>query len=206
MTVILSQEKVSESTRSIDTASTAKSRSSTPHLMSASVHENLIQIHHKVDPLEFYIIEAVLGEGSMGYVARVQKKDSVRGGSARPEFVANHRHLHRPPWNQCCFPSLFSFCLKNNERIPNMKGTFIDIDRSTTSRTTDLSSLSSSGLETNNPKVLLAQRSRSTLITYGTKKESHYALKSIILDRCSTPEFKEELKNEGTHCCSREIT
>jgi hypothetical protein len=203
MTAPANPEKISEiqtSTRSIDTASTVKSNSSTSHLVSASVHENLIQIHHKVDPLEFYFIEAVLGEGSMGYVAKVQKKDSVRGGSARPEFVANHRHLHSHPWQLCCFPSLFSFCMKNNNHVPNMKGTFIDVDPSTSSSTTNVSSLSSSGLEASNPKVLHSQGSRSTLITYGTKKETHYALKSIILDRCSTPEFKEELKNEGKLC------
>jgi hypothetical protein len=147
--------------------------------------------------LEFYRVEAVLGEGSMGYVAKVQKKDSVRGGSARPEFVANHRHSHGRPLQLCCFPSLFSFCSKNNGHIPNMKGTFIDIDRSTSSATTNVSSLSSSSLGASNPKVLHTQRSHSTLITYGSKKETHYALKSIILDRCSTPEFKEELKNEG---------
>jgi len=46
----------------------------------------------------------------------------------------------------------------------------------------------------NNPKKLSSQR--SSLITYGTQKEVYYALKSIILDRCSSKEFCDELKNE----------
>ena len=45
-----------------------------------------------------------------------------------------------------------------------------------------------------NPKSLHSQR--SSLITYGTQKEVYYALKSIILDRCSSKEFCDELKNE----------
>ena len=46
----------------------------------------------------------------------------------------------------------------------------------------------------NNPKQLHAQH--SSLIKYGTKKEVYYALKSIILERCSSQEFRDELKNE----------
>jgi len=45
-----------------------------------------------------------------------------------------------------------------------------------------------------NPKRLHSQR--SSLVTYGTKKDTYYALKSIILDRCSSQEFRDELKNE----------
>lgn len=45
-----------------------------------------------------------------------------------------------------------------------------------------------------NPKQL--QSLRSSLITYGNKKEQTYALKSIIMDRCSSAEFRDELKNE----------
>ena len=37
----------------------------------------------------------------------------------------------------------------------------------------------------------------SSLITYGPKKDTFYALKSIHLDRCTTPAFVKELKNEG---------
>jgi len=50
------------------------------------------------------------------------------------------------------------------------------------------------GADKSNPKQLYSQH--SSLITYGTKKETYYALKSIILDRCSSKEFRDELKNE----------
>jgi hypothetical protein len=36
-----------------------------PHMLSHTLHDNLLQTHHEVDPMEFYTIEAVLGEGSM---------------------------------------------------------------------------------------------------------------------------------------------
>ena len=48
--------------------------------------------------------------------------------------------------------------------------------------------------QNHNPKEFHAQH--SSIITYGTKKEVYYALKSIILDRCSSKEFCDELKNE----------
>jgi hypothetical protein len=194
---------ISTSTHSSDTLSTAKSGgTATPHLKSATVHENMLQKHHRIDPMEFYTIESVLGEGSMGYVAKVLKKDSARGGSARPDFVVQHRHLHGHPRTICgWFPSWFSLCCNGDDRnqLPNMNGTFIDItNHSNATGSMDVSSLTSSGLHVSNPKVLEPTLSSlSTMITYGTKKKTHYALKSIIMDRCSTPEFKEELKNEG---------
>jgi hypothetical protein len=165
----------------------------------------------------------------------VVKNDSVRGGSARPEFVKKHHSAHR---KICfCIPSPISFCCDEDETIPNMKGTFIVVPQVTDStrkhHELNVSSLSSSDFSNvgppnsisttttsnasdsqhhhdendndnnnnnnNNPKVFHTQKS-SRIVSYGTKKVTHYALKSIILDRCSTPEFKEELKNEGSLC------
>lgn len=45
-------------------------------------------------------------------------------------------------------------------------------------------------------KKQLKHQVSSSMISYGTKKESAYALKTILLDRCSSVDFKEELKNE----------
>lgn len=56
------------------------------------------------------------------------------------------------------------------------------------------SNQSSRSSSKSNPKKLRSQH--SSLITYGTKKDTYYALKSIILDRCSSQEFRDELKNE----------
>ena len=40
----------------------------------------------------------------------------------------------------------------------------------------------------------------SSMITYGTKNVSYFALKSILLDRCACDKLKDELRNEGTYC------
>lgn len=45
-------------------------------------------------------------------------------------------------------------------------------------------------------KKQLRHQPSSSMISYGTKKESYYALKTILLDRCSSADLKEELKNE----------
>ena len=125
-----------------------------------------------------------------GYVAKVEKKVSARGGSARPEFV-KQRH-------GCCF-QLLSFL-----HLPGgySEKKFVDWTSTTTTASSTRTAVSSSSLSSaplpqtrrGNPKTLIPQY--SSLITYGTKKESYYALKSNILDRCSSAEFQEELKSE----------
>jgi hypothetical protein len=135
----------------------------------------------------------------------VIKNDSVIGGSARPEFVKKHHHTDKVCF---CFPVLSwtMFC-PPDDRIPNMKGTFINVPPppTTTSKyddnmtsfltSSDLSVGVPSTITNQNPKMLSHQH--SSMISYNKRVKAHYALKSIILDRCSTPELKEELKNEG---------
>ena len=57
-----------------DTSTNSKATSSTTMatttrqnhtILSHSLHENMLEKHHKIDPMEFYTIETVLGEGSM---------------------------------------------------------------------------------------------------------------------------------------------
>ena len=175
--------------------------------------------------------------GFKGFVAKVIKNDSVRGGSARPEFVKKHYHSTE---KVCfCFPVPFGwtnmFCPPNDDHIPNMKGTFINVPTPPSTTTTNvtttrkyndhtISCLTSSDLSVgvvvpnntitnpdytgnnnnnsnNNPKILSNQHS-SSMISYNKRVKTHYALKSIILDQCSTPELKEELKNEGSFVLS----
>ena len=50
---------------STTTTATPHNKNHRNHLLSHSLHENMLQKHHKDDPMEFYTIEAVLGEGSM---------------------------------------------------------------------------------------------------------------------------------------------
>jgi hypothetical protein len=47
------------------TSSSTRKDTTTTTFTSHSLHDNLLQTHHRVDPMEFYTIEAVLGEGSM---------------------------------------------------------------------------------------------------------------------------------------------
>ena len=143
-------------------------------------------------------------------MAKVIKNDGVLGGSARPDFVKKHH----PTDKVCfCFPVLsWTLFCPPDERISNRNGTFIQIPPSTTTTNTTnatISFLTSSDLSVqvvpsstttttnqNNPKILSTQY--SSMISYNKRVKTHYALKSIILDRCSTPELKQELKNEGT--------
>jgi len=45
-------------------------------------------------------------------------------------------------------------------------------------------------------KKQLRHQPSSSMISYGTKKDTCYALKTILLDRCSSVEYRNELKNE----------
>jgi serine/threonine protein kinase len=128
----------------------------------------------------FYEVIEVIGEGSMGSVSKVRKRDI--GGSARPDFVSKETQGF-------CF-QLFSFCLPKSGRDK-----FVEHE---SSRTASLSS-SSNPIQTTpnkqtNHKVL--QHKASSLISYGGKKDVVYALKSLILNRVSTEDLMEELKNE----------
>lgn len=153
---------------------------------------------------------------SKGYVAKVQKKDSARGGSARPDFVKRSQgccfqllsFLHLPGGYQhkkfvdcsetdaTTWSNTSSLSTKSHESQTSSQ--YSALRKSTTPNPVDEVNADSQPLVPVNPKKLNPRRSSSTLITYGTKKESFFALKSIILDRCSSAHFKEELKNEGT--------
>jgi hypothetical protein len=58
----------------------------------SSVHGNLMRANpgHR-DPMRYYQIIKVLGEGSMGSVAKVKRRDRAKGGSARSQFVEEER-------------------------------------------------------------------------------------------------------------------
>jgi hypothetical protein len=52
-------------TSSSSLSTTATTTTATQHLLSHSLHNNMLQKHQRDDPMQFYTIEAVLGEGSM---------------------------------------------------------------------------------------------------------------------------------------------
>jgi serine/threonine protein kinase len=72
------------------------------HTAHRELHDNLMLTHEHRDPMKYYELIDVLGVGSMGTVAKVKKKDSAVGGSARPSF--------RKAENRCCYGLPFTCC------------------------------------------------------------------------------------------------
>lgn len=129
-----------------------------------------------------YEVSSVLGDGSMGSVAKVKKRSSAIGGSARAEHVVkNEKFLN-------CFPNLFSCCIPNEK---NSSSSFWSSDTSTLGIT---DSGSTSAFSADRDKRMI--RKTSSMISYGKGKPVFYALKSIHLDRCTNVEFQLELRNE----------
>jgi serine/threonine protein kinase len=193
-------------------SNTTPSKSIAKHLRA-----NLMQTHTDRDPLFYYDIVSVLGVGSMGSVAKVRKKESIRGGSARKEVAI---HFAREKKFKACFDipligGWFRLCLD-----PLSKGS--DRQASSTSREPGSGSLDSGAIptvtsSTMTVKPLLGRNSSidsSIIYPDATKMEDYndlhgeqtdldmnnaapiFAMKSIHLSRVTDPDFVEELKNE----------
>jgi len=156
----------------------------------SSLHSNLMRSQHRRDPMKIFEVIEILGTGSMGSVSRVVKKSSAVGGSAREAFVKEQKG--------CCF-QLLGFC----PAFGSPKSKFISgwDDPDDLALSDRLSSEASSRTASFHSAHGSVYKKASSMISYGTKKDVYYALKSIHLDRCSSEEFKKELKNEGvSHC------
>ena len=77
-------------------AGSTSTRSAHPEL-----HNNLMRTTIR-DPMKYYDLLEVLGVGSMGTVAKVKKKTTAVGGSARVTFRESER--------KCCFGLPFACC------------------------------------------------------------------------------------------------
>jgi calcium-dependent protein kinase len=139
-----------------------------------------MRTHTNRDPLRYYEVVKILGDGSMGSVSKVQKRKNMVGGSARPSFVeAEYRR-------NLCFG--FFFC-----------PAICPVSKEESSKTSALETIDEKGMAV---KTIMGKkqekgfaRSGSSMITYG-KKYVTYALKSIHLDRVKDAIFKLELMNE----------
>lgn len=149
---------VSLGSTSVNSAST---RSAHPDL-----HNRLMRTTTR-DPMKYYDILEVLGVGSMGTVAKVKKKNTAVGGSARVSFRESER--------KCCFGLPLTCCFTGEGKA---KQNLMDPVSSH-----------------HPPRPALVKRS-SSIITYGNKKENYFALKSILLERAANATYVEELKNE----------
>jgi len=139
------------------------------------LHQGLLR-DRSMDVYEKYIELEVLGEGSMGHVARVQVREGFEGGSAfRPQ-----QSTQPPP--------------KRLSRVQKRKSKEPEVNHSQPSE----GALLVGGVEP--PPLMTSTSSASftptTARLFDRRKEKvEYALKSIKLDRVS-PIFKKELDNE----------
>ena len=85
-------------------------------LLSHSLHDSMLQKHHKDDPMEFYTIEAVLGEGSMvrtEYGMFENTVGVVLGATSLARFCVTNSLLH-------CMLLFQSFRTLNNPTLLNI--------------------------------------------------------------------------------------
>jgi serine/threonine protein kinase len=121
------------------------------------LHDNLMRTTNR-DPMKYYDLLEILGVGSMGTVAKVKKKTTAVGGSAREAFRDSERTTFFG----------ISCCGGKEQKKKN-------------------------AIDTVRPPYI---KKSSSIITYGTKKDSYFALKSILLERAANETYVEELKNE----------
>lgn len=228
-----SNKKNSRSSPSPSPNSSERSSSSGGHVPIPSLHEHLMRSQKERDPQRYYETVQMLGEGSMGSVAKVKKRDSAMGGSARKTFVQEELS-RRLCFGTPCFSLFFGFCppyRNNRNKFSVSTGNSTDDDddddydyenkysgsngggAGTSSSNTSSSRHRKShllepihedtpahqkGMTAAEKQEMFQQNKRtsSTLITYGTKKDVYYALKSIHLDRVKDTIFRAELLNE----------
>lgn len=145
----------------------------TPKFASKDLRGNMTRRQINRDPLQFYELDAVLGVGSMGSVAKVRKRQSALGVKAR--LIVQERSKKEKKIKACfnlpIVGGLFQCCLKGQAEawIDNEMSRDINNDTATSSAHGTESSVSTEGV---------------------------YAMKSIHLSRCTDVAFIEELKNE----------
>ena len=156
----------------------------TPRFHSKELRSNLMREQRDRDPLFYYEVVAVLGVGSMGSVAKVRKRSSIVGGSARKEL---QDHFRREKRREQCFQvpvvgGFFRWCIGKAQ---------FHTESESSSRHESNASETSSILAPRAPIVEdyndLHGESSTDLL---------FAMKSIHLSRVTDPTFIQELKNE----------
>lgn len=139
-----------------------------------SLNSNLMRSHQEKDPFQYYEVMKMVGEGSMGSVCLVKKRESALGGSARKVFVERQKRRKVASILPC-----FSFCLPGDSSEETKEGALI-----TSPEEDDAISTTSS-------------RSKSSaMVDFAADYGVSYALKSIILNHAKNRVFVEELQNE----------
>jgi len=187
-----------------------------------SLGERLIRTQKHRDPLRYYTVLQLLGDGSMGSVSKVRKR--TFGGSARQSFVHDERKARR----RGCFPC-FLFCFPGQSDSSSgsgsgsgSKNSFLSVDKSNAPSTgtnptesfyddddndddeeegnngTNHSNKQSTNTFSDRARQRREQykRKASSMISFGTEVSVDFALKRIVLDQCRNPAFQRELMHE----------
>ena len=146
------------------------------------------------NPLRFYSVIQIIGEGSIGSVSKVEKRQSARGGSARSEFVVTEMIQ-----DKCCFGFQLPFfpCPQNIFQTADNDSMDKDVPSSGSFDDEIVPLKENDGPTSAEKKSRYASRKHtSSMITYGQNKDMHFALKTIHLDRVRDPTLKLEMLNE----------
>jgi len=157
----------------------------TPTIRSKHLNRNLMREQVDRDPLFYYEVVSVLGVGSMGSVAKVKKRDSAMGGSARKGL---QEHFRRERKMKNCFNiplvgGLFQFCLSGFAKGPESSDGMTRVSSATSSLLMPL------GARVEDYNDLHGE-------SLSTRGQTVYGMKSIHLSRITDKAFVQELKNE----------
>jgi serine/threonine protein kinase len=156
-----------------------------PKIQSKHLRSNLTRAHGDRDPLFYYEMVTTLGVGSMGSVAKVRKRGTVVGGSARKGFAEavtkqkREKECIRIPW----IGGIFRLCFEGKLKIG-----------AETEKTNILSSIKRGFSFVESGGSASIEESIET--SSSGSKQNIYAMKSIHLTRVTDGAFRLELKNE----------
>lgn len=171
-----------------------------------SLGSRLMRTQKHRDPLKYYDVLKVLGDGSMGSVSMVKKRRSAVGGSARKSFVDRNKRdkaVEMFPCFSLCFPG--SKERKREDSFITLDPSQVDTISGVTGGSGSSGRVSSVSFADGDDNVDQPAQPRrgskllrksSSMISYGSEVSVVYALKSIILDRIMDSTFRKELLNE----------
>lgn len=138
-------------------------------VVSPHLREALIWERKNRNPLKYYEVVAILGQGSMGSVSKVKKRGHAMGGSSRDRYVkAEQGHLGLKI--QICL----AWCCGDEEEEGDLHSRTI------------LEEIPTGEIPT----------SSSSIVQFRGINPTYYAMKSLDLRKAKDPMYVEELKNE----------
>lgn len=150
------------------------------------LHQNLMLERRDCDPMIYYELVTILGEGSMGSVSKVKKRD--RSSSARPGFLQRHGMYLLARFSRC-LDCCFDDDDENEHHQSHPRDLLVPLNSHSFKHD------STSSLYSGTDDSVIRQEDLSSMIRFG-RQDSFFALKSIHLSMTRNPTLTEELKNE----------